>query len=151
MNPPVLTSRTLFNRKEMATEITVSFTLRGASFDPGLITNTIGIIPSGVWREGDLIPKTQMTRNDCGWRLSAQSDSGLDIESAVTAIFNQIKPRVDQINRMRSVYHMSAELECVIFVDDEVPAMNIDCDVVDVLSKLDSSIDIDLYLVSDSQ
>jgi len=115
----------------MESEISASFTLTGVDFEPEKITAKVGIIPTKIWKVGDLInPKAIVRRKHNGWSIKSKLQNLNNINDHIKSVFEQLQPGwlplIDICKR-----HFT-EINCVIYVKgDERPAIHFDKDIVD--------------------
>ena len=129
----------------MESEISASFTLTG-EFDPEEITTKVGIIPSETWKIGELIhPKGTIRHNKNGWSLKSKLETA-ELEDHVRYVLEQLQPGWEPLAQLCTQH--DAEIDCVIYVNGQVPAIHFDKRIIDRVDKLNAEIDVDLYILS---
>ena len=73
------------------------FHIRGA-FDPDEITRFLGIAPTQIGREGELLPKGSERRKCSLWALHSRLARTDPIENHVKDVLNQMEDTKDQIH-----------------------------------------------------
>ncbi|MFE1746281.1 DUF4279 domain-containing protein [Coleofasciculus sp. H7-2] len=130
----------------MEYEISAAFTLTGFDFNPEEITAKVGIIPTKIWKVGDLIhPKAGIRRKRNGWSLESKLEKSAELEDHIKSVLEQIQPGWLPMVEISSRYE--AEIDCVVYVRGQVPAIHFDKDIVEQAAKLNAEIDVDLYVL----
>jgi hypothetical protein len=128
----------------MPTSFKVSFTISGHGFDPNVITTTLQITPTKVWREGDVIPNTKSTWKHDGWRLTTEETEGFDTTRHLREILDKLSPVEPLVRSLCNTHNLSAELSCAVYIEDQAPILHFDRDIVEQLANLSAEIDIDV-------
>ena len=131
----------------MQSEISASFTLTGLDFEPEEITAKVGIIPSEIWRVGDLISQRATIRHKHnGWSVNSKLEKSADLEDHVQSVLEQLQPGWLSLVELCKRYY--AEIECVIYiVGDDRPAIHFDKHIMQQVAELNAEIDVDLYVL----
>ncbi len=133
----------------MIPQIRVHFTLTGKNVDPAEITKKLGVEPTTTWRMGECVPKTAVKWKHDGWRVSTNEVETVDMPVLVRAVLKKMIPAADKIRSVCSERGLDAELNCIAYVDDQIPIVHFDPDIVTAVSDLGAEIDVDIMLVSD--
>ena len=129
----------------MGTRIMVSYALTG-TFDPDAVTRFSGISPTKIWRYGDPISNTALTRKHDGWILSTAEKASHDLNERVQEMLSQLHHHADKLRDICRTLELDAEIACVVYVDEEqVPALHLDREIIRQVADLDAEVDIDLY------
>lgn len=140
----------------MKSEVSVSLTLTGIDLEPEKITEEIGIKPSEIWRKGELVdPRAIIRYKENGWRLLSPLENSNriadpnDLEILTRSLLEKLQPVWDNVVKTCSQYY--TELNCVIYVSDQVPAIHFDADILEKLQQLNAAIDVDLYVLPEPE
>ena len=126
-------------------ECEVYFGLFGVDFDPSVDTAAIKIDWATAKFRGDPIPKRS------SWRCSTgkQNKKLIDVYDMSSALVKRLAPHAQQIFDVKVRFDLEAVLQVVLTVssDDEIPmpAIGFDQNVLEFLSKVGATIDIDTY------
>ncbi len=129
----------------MLNEGEVYFCLFGDGFDPGSISEEIGIEPTRIKHKGVPIPKQS------SWIYSTGKIKHeiIDVYQMASSVVSALASYAENIRRVKERYALDAVLEVVLTVtpDDSIstPAIGFDLDVIDFLHKVGATIDIDTY------
>lgn len=140
----------------MQSKISASFTLLGTDFspedlEPEEITTALGIVPTETWKVGDLISKkATFHHKQNGWSLKSKLEDSATLEDHVESVLEQLKPSWQPLVKMCTRYY--TEIECVIYVfGDDSPAIHFNRETLKRISELNAEIDIDLYILPESE
>lgn len=132
----------------------VSLRILDFDFDPEEITFFTGVLPSKIWRKGDLLhpnAKTAIIKQN-GWEVSPDVGQHEIFNDQVEALMSKIKPFLQKLIDVSKDYY--TELSCVLYLyyneDEEcrpTPSISFNSETVEILSKLKANIDIDLYVL----
>lgn len=124
----------------------VYFSLFGDEFEPDIVTEVIGINPTGTERKGTPFPKHS------SWIYSTGKieDEVVDVYEMASSLVAALVPYADNILKAKNDFHLDAVLEVVLTITTEdsksTPAIGFDSDVIAFLHKVNATIDIDTYL-----
>ncbi|WP_159967187.1 DUF4279 domain-containing protein [Pseudomonas sp. 9Ag] len=130
-------------------ECRVYFALNGDDFDPGELTQFLGMKPTSTKRKGEKIP--DRVPKFSSWVLSTDNvvDECIDVYEIAGEIVKQLQPKktliIDAIKR----FGLFSKLQVVlsISVDDNIstPAIGFDVETTKFLGEIGAFIDIDTY------
>lgn len=130
-------------------EFKVEFLITGTKISADEITKLIGVSPTRSWDMGDFIPKTNLRRKHNGWCLSYDDSEKIkDIDEAMLFLLNILLPKSKQIIQISKEYDLECEMNTVIYISDQVPAINLSKEIVCGLAELRAMIDIDIILLN---
>ena len=132
----------------MKSENIVRLRITSLSRTPEQVTEATGIPCDSSWRIGDKRAKTVIEEKKNGWVLNSALPRSESLETHVERLLERLAPHLDKIRRFSQ--EDSVELSCVVYAA-EPPALNFSRSVIDRLSRLGASLDIDLYLMDDDQ
>ena len=128
-------------------EIRVSFCLFG-DFDPTAVSVAVGLEPDRTWRAGDArVPHSPLTHTSAGWCIEERPETGWELEPVVSRLLDRLAPFRAEIQAVRERLALRAQLACVVYADDRVPALGLGSQCVARLAELEASLDIDVMLV----
>jgi len=123
----------------------VYFMLFGEDFDPETVSRELGVSPSRTRIKADPTPRKSM------WIYSKgeKEHELIDIYAMASSVVSDLQPYAEKIGESMRKHNLDAVLEVVleISVDDSIstPAIGFDKNVIEFLSKIGASIDIDTY------
>ena len=127
----------------------VYFALRGNNFDPQILTDRIGIIPTDTRKAGDK-GKYKLTLNYSCWELS--TDVGREyimVSNLVEEIVNKLFDKIEIINELKSQYNLYSLLEIVMYIDineeQTTPSLGHDLKTIEFLYRTQTETDVDIY------
>jgi hypothetical protein len=128
----------------MEFEISVLFELRGSELEPEKITALLGIIPTKTWRVNDLVhPKAGVRRKSNGWSLKSQLDKSAELDEHIKSIFEELQPSWQSLVEICKQY--DALISCAVYRYQQIPAIDLDKDIVKKAAELNAGIDVDVY------
>jgi len=128
----------------MEFEISVSFELKGSELEPEKITALLGIIPTKTWRVNDLVhPKAGVRRKSNGWSLKSQLDKSAELDEHIKSIFEELQPSWQSLVEICKQY--DALISCAVYRYQQIPAIDLDKDIVKKAAELNAGIDVDIY------
>jgi len=128
----------------MGFEISVLFELRGSELEPEKITALLGIIPTKTWRVNDLVhPKAGVRRKSNGWSLKSQLDKSAELDEHIKSIFEELQPSWQSLVEICKQY--DALISCAVYGYQQIPAIDLDKDIVRKAAELNAGIDVDVY------
>jgi len=133
----------------MATRVESIFTLAGTCVDPKVITERLGISPTRTWRSGDPVGTSLIRMKFDGWAISTGRTESLDLAAQVRSLLDRLAPVRAQIAEAQRELRVTAEVSCVIHVEDHTPSMNFDRETLSTIVGLGASLDFDLYVFID--
>lgn len=129
----------------MESKIYVSFILVDVNLDVDDITKTLKIAPSRTWRTGDLVGKSIIRKKNSGWELQSSLPDTASFPEHIDNILEQLEPCMQDCQSFCLRYY--AEISCVIeSYGGDRPEIHLNKDVMQLISKLNASIDVDLYI-----
>ncbi|MGO4731841.1 DUF4279 domain-containing protein [Paenibacillus sp. 2KB_22] len=77
------------------TNIMAEFIVTGDHFEPKLITEQIGIEPSGTYIKGEKIDDRDLYRKETCWFLEMDYQESFDINQQLNHILNLLEPHIE--------------------------------------------------------
>jgi hypothetical protein len=112
-------------------------------FDPDLITNRVGVMPTECWRQGDIHPTTQMERKFSRWSLFSQLDHSRDLEDHVRNVLDQLNTKQNVFQEISNEF--GGLMQLVGHFYKYYPGMHFDKRIVCDLAKYELEVDYDFY------
>jgi hypothetical protein len=110
---------------------------------PQQITNMVGLACDKSWLIGDKRGKTIIVEQNNGWVLNSSLPKSASLEAHVENLLKRLSPYADKIQKFAE--HDNVEFSCVIYATTP-PALNFSNAVIQKISLLGASLDVDLYL-----
>ena len=126
----------------------VYFALYGENFDPDAVTLLVGLKPSSIQRKNLPTPKHSM------WKFSSGKvrDEVIDVYGMANSLVSRLEPHADGIAGARRQFGLNAVLEVVLRIAAKegasTPAIGFDLEVIEFLTRVGASIDVDTYLIA---
>ena len=129
----------------MTNEGEVYFALYGDDFDPELITEATGLMPTSTKRKSHPRPKHTKWAVSCG-KIAADV---IDVYEMSSRLVGQLKPHTAQLLEVKNRLGLKAVLQVVLWITmDEsksTPAIGFEPEVIEFLNAVGASIDVDTY------
>lgn len=120
----------------------VYFQIKDLNDDPAQITKILGVQPTKTYRKGDVIENTILKKKSSGWEFRVDAEENLDLEVLINKILNIF---VDKERLKDAIRLGKAHLNCVLYVKDNEPTLQLSSEVIKKISELDCSLWIDYY------
>jgi hypothetical protein len=127
----------------------VYFALDGDDFEPDVVTEILGILPTSVMRKGSKIPNKLPAKNS--WELSTENvvNDYIDVFAMAESITDTLVPIKDELKGVIETYNLVPRLEVVLWfsVNEEhsTPAIGFEPSTLSFLGEIGAFIDIDTY------
>jgi hypothetical protein len=127
----------------------VYFSLTGYNFDPQIVTDRIGVIPTETWKKGDK-GKYKPTLDYSYWKLSTEKGKEyIMVDSLVDEVIGQLFDKIEIINKLKNQFNLDSVLEIVMYIDTNeeqfTPALGHDLKTIEFLHRTKTKTDIDIY------
>ena len=127
----------------------VYFALTGDNFDPQIVTERIGIVPTEHWKRGDRGKYNPTLKYSC-WKLS--TDKGKEyimVDRLVDEVIEQLFDKIEIINALKNQFNLESVLEIVLYIDinedQSTPALGHDLRTIEFLYRTQTRTDVDIY------
>ena len=127
----------------------VYFALTGDNFDPEVVTERIGVIPTEKWNKGDKGQNKPILEYSC-WKFS--TDMGkeyLIVDSLVDEVISKLFDKIEIINELKNQFNLDSVLEVVMYIDtneeQSTPALGHDLKTIEFLYRTQTKTDVDIY------
>ena len=117
-------------------------------FDPDVITERLGIIPTRYWKKGDK-RRNGSEYSFASWECSRCEEYDVYTENQMQMTIAPLLDKIDILNRIRAEFAVDFTLAVVptLYVDNTTPALAPSLSVIDFCHATRTEIDIDLYLM----
>jgi hypothetical protein len=119
------------------------FEIQAAGIEPEQITNVLGIEPAAFWRVGEPKPGGGPIQPLAGWRLNTPLPGSIDFDEMAAALL-ALLPRERPSEARAQEWLM--QLTYVVELSHATPAMYLEPETLERLSKLRAALDIDMYV-----
>ena len=127
----------------------VYFALTEDNFDPQVVTDKIGVIPTEKWNKGDKGKYKPTLEYSC-WKLS--TDKGKEyimVDNLVNEVIKPLFDKIEIINELKNQFNLDSVLEIVMYVDtneeQSTPALGHDLRTIEFLYRTSTKTDVDIY------
>ncbi|GEM_PF-654005 len=125
-------------------EVSVSLTITDFEEPSSEITRILGILPSKIWRKGELIDtRASICYKQNGWKIFSSLSKFQTLREHIDSLLEVLIPLSDRFKNLPPTCQI--ELSCCIYIYYEMPEISLDGHTIKTLSELDAGIDIDLY------
>lgn len=127
----------------------VYFALTSDNFDPQIVTERIGIIPTEKWNKGDK-GKYNPTLNYSCWKLSTNKGKEyIMVDSLVDEVIGQLFDKIEIINELKNQFELDSVLEIVMYIDtneeQSTPTLGHNLKTIEFLHRTQTKTDVDIY------
>jgi Domain of unknown function (DUF4279) len=126
-------------------EVSVSFTLTGADFDPDQISAILGINPTATWRLGDRVGQSAIHRRHNGWTLRIGPEFRFDWDQLLRQLLDDLDSVTDDLLKSLIVeLRLYPEIVCVAYVYDATPSFHLNLSDLERIQRLSADVDLDI-------
>ncbi|MEK4077940.1 DUF4279 domain-containing protein [Paenibacillus sp. FSL H8-0317] len=130
------------------TNIMAEFIITGDHFEPKLITEQIGIEPSGTYIKGEKIDDRDLYRKETCWFLETDYQESFDINQQLNHILNLLEPHIEKLKTLRMKHNLNFRFSFSIrIMHNETPAITIEKKAIGIAYDLNAEFDFDLYIL----
>jgi hypothetical protein len=136
------------NEKQInRTQIKIELAIFGEGLVPTAITELSNITPTNMWMKGDDIShRKNLKRKENSWRFSTGFIQTLFVEDVTKIIVEKFAPIIEKISKHIRNHQLATKLYVVVEIyNKETPALYFGRELLEMLAKINSDIDIDLY------
>lgn len=128
----------------MAPELKIGLTVTGTNLDFSAINAAASVMASAMWRQGDSIGLSKLSRKQDGWYYELPVRTGYHIGERVTELSRLLSSRTDELCRLCKERGYEIEVTCVATVSDENPSVLLSAESIEWMYQLRASFDLDL-------
>ncbi|MGX1828611.1 DUF4279 domain-containing protein [Paenibacillus taichungensis] len=130
------------------TNIMAEFIITGDYFEPKLITEQIGIEPSGTYLKGEQIDNRDLYRKETCWFLETDYQESFDVNQQLNYLLNLLEPHIEKLKTLRMTHNLNFLFSFSIRVmNNESPAISIEQKAISIAYDLKAEFDFDLYIL----
>ena len=119
------------------------FSFNGEYFDTDFITEQLNIKPTSVTLKKNPVPKST------SWKYRIDAGKDLNIEQYLEKLIDILEPKIEEINKLKSVFKLETHLQFVIDIDinpdSSTPFFGLNKRAIHFLNKTVTEVDFDLY------
>jgi hypothetical protein len=130
------------------TNIMAEFIITGDHFEPKLITEQIGIEPSGTYLKGEQIDNRDLYRKETCWFLETDYQESFDVNQQLNYLLNLLEPHIEKLKTLRMKHNLNFLYSFSIRVmNNESPAISIEQKAISIAYDLKAEFDFDLHIL----
>ncbi len=114
------------------------------SLDPEEISSQLGLSCDEAWVVGDKRVNTLLLEKENGWVLKSRVEKNADLEDHIESVMELIKDSEHKFKAISCTKGCIVQLSYISYCES-TPALNFENEVIDWLSSLGASLDIDIY------
>lgn len=123
------------------------YLLSSTDLDPDAVTAATGVIPTEVWRLGDVAhvaPRRTHYRKTSGWRVQSDPSMSKELDDHVRWVLGRLAAGWDELVTLGHSHQ--AAIICVVDTAESTgPGMRFESDVIARFAELNALLDIDYY------
>ncbi|KOY12914.1 hypothetical protein AMS66_30530 [Paenibacillus xylanivorans] len=124
------------------------FIITGDHFEPKLITEQIGIEPSGTYIKGEKVDDRDLYRKETCWFLETDYQESFDVNQQLNYLLNLLEPNIEKLKTLRIKHNLNFLFSFSIRVmNNESPAISIEQKAISIAYDLKAEFDFDLYIL----
>ncbi|MDC8100596.1 DUF4279 domain-containing protein [Chryseobacterium rhizosphaerae] len=132
------------------TNIKITFSIFGCSFDPNDFTLLLGIVPTNTWMEGELIPnnKKNKKREESAWEYSVHSSTVYfeEVSDKLVAVFKEKMSLVD--NYINEINNLTIKFDIVLeIIEEQGIVLYFNKSFLNMVNELNAEIEVDTYIL----
>ena len=122
----------------------LQFILKGFDCPSDEITELLGVQPTQNWDKGDILRTGASPRKFSTWILLSPTAPENSTVSEQLSGLKRLVPDIDEKLRVLSVDTV-VTISCVVYAYEYWPAINLQAEEIDYLSRISAEFDVDLY------
>ena len=134
------------------TQIKLIFAFFGDTLNLDVLSEIMQFSPTSSWQKGDLIPnrKNGLVRKETCWEYSTGFIQTLNFEDVSSQFIELIKPNIHLLEKYVNENKLQSRIDIVIeIVNDQKPSLFIEKNLMELVTKMNGEIDIDLYYLEE--
>lgn len=142
--------------KQNNTQFNIKFSIKGKDFNPDDFTLYLNMIPSNQYKKGEEIPlsknliriKSKLLREESAWVYETKFIKTLHFDEVSLAFLSELNDKLEKIIDYSNRNNVTINVDVIVEIaEDEIPSLLIPKEMIRFLSKLNTEIDFDIYLV----
>lgn len=126
----------------------VSLKIHSEELMPDKISEMLGLTCHRSWEKGSARLNTLIKEKRHGWVIESQLDTREPIDVHLRELFRVVGKKTSKIRELGTL--ADVELACAVY-SEEVPALYFDREIIDSISALGASFDVDLYVLAEQE
>jgi hypothetical protein len=130
------------------TSVKVKFSIYDHEFDPELVTQRLGIIPTECWFKGDKIEGRKiLKRKETGWVLSTEYEESSDVNDQLIKVIGVLEDKVNLLKEISEKYNAKLKIDIIIRVrNGKTPVIILSQRIISFVHGTNARIDIDVLI-----
>lgn len=132
-------------------KIKLIISIFGDLLDPHALAKIAKIEPTAYWYKGDTIPNrpNNLERKETCWEYSYGFIETLFLDEISNKFIQKFMPNLNDISDYIYINKLEAKIFIVVEIqkDEPTPSLSLDRNFLEIISKINGEIDIDLYIV----
>jgi hypothetical protein len=121
------------------------FEVIGHGFDPHALTEALGVEPTKTWRTGEVTRQSGRPYKHDGWSIRSDEVDSLDLQEVALPMLKRLLPVAGPLVQFCEKLALEVQFSCAVYVeDDQMPAISLDRETVQMLCALGASLDVDV-------
>ncbi|MBE1442607.1 DUF4279 domain-containing protein [Paenibacillus sp. OAS669] len=131
----------------MSTKVSAEFSIIGDTFDPKIVTDMLGLNPTGSYVKGELVTGKNLVRKESCWFIKTEHEPSLDVNEQLEKIIKLINGRKKKLIELRNQIVVDYKFFIVIKIEEnQVPAIFLSSDIVEFAGNIQAEIEFDVYI-----
>lgn len=134
------------------TQIKLIFSVFGDLLDHRSFSKLSGIEPTAFWDKGDVVPnRKKILRQETCWEYSTGYIGTLDVQILCVNFFQKFKPNAEEIISYIGQNDLETKFDIVVEIkNNQIPSLSFNVEFLELVAKLNGSLDIDLYVLDEN-
>lgn len=132
------------------TNIKITFSIFGFSFNPNNLTTLLGIVPTNMWIEGEVIPnnKKNKKREESAWEYAIHS-STIYFEEVTDKLVSVFKEKISIINNyVNEVNNLTIKFDIALeIMEEQGVVLYFNKLFLNMVNELNAEIEVDTYIL----
>jgi len=135
----------------MPTTISVSFHVRGKSFDPHVFSEEVGLSATKIWIKGQSVGEKSVVKGkENEWIISIGELSTRSVENQLRKILSRLRPYTALIIKNSKIKKLQADFAVAVYlVGDNTPSINLSSKIINEIAKYNAVLDIDIICIDE--
>lgn len=131
------------------TSVMVRFSIYGENFDPSIISEELGLLPTETHLKGELTKNGKNTWKDTSWSINTGYEDSYDINEQLEKIMYLLECKTEKLTELKDKFCVSMLFMIVVKIENnETPAMYFKKPFIHFLSRIDAEVGFDVYVYS---
>lgn len=132
-----------------STSVMVRFSIYGESFNPFVISEELGILPTETHLRGEPTKNGKNTWKDTSWSINTGYEASYDINKQIEKIMLMLECKTDKLVEIKDKFRVNMLFMVIVKIENnETPAMYFKKPFIHFLSRIDAEVGFDVYVYS---